>query len=84
VNRSTSPYRPFSNLFSPISPNETGPFHSFSKEKAKIILTLSPLSPSLSAAMKTAFKRLASILFVAMAYAVASYAFFVVFFKSQF
>jgi hypothetical protein len=34
--------------------------------------------------MKPAFKKLASIIFVATAYAVASYAFFVVFFKSQF
>jgi len=34
--------------------------------------------------MKTAFKKLLSFLFVAMAYAVASYAFFFVFFKSQF
>ncbi len=34
--------------------------------------------------MKPAFKKLASILFVAMAYAVTSYAFFLIFFKSQF
>jgi hypothetical protein len=34
--------------------------------------------------MKPTFKKLASLLFVTLAYAVASYAFFVVFFKSQF
>jgi hypothetical protein len=34
--------------------------------------------------MKPTFKKLASILFVATAYAVASYAFFLIFFKSQF
>lgn len=34
--------------------------------------------------MKPALKKLASILFVTLAYAVASYAFFFVFFKSQF
>jgi len=34
--------------------------------------------------MNPTFKKLASILFVAMAYAVASYAFFLIFFRSQF
>jgi hypothetical protein len=34
--------------------------------------------------MKTTFKKLASILFVTLAYAVASYAFFLIFFRSQF
>jgi hypothetical protein len=34
--------------------------------------------------MKPALKKLASFLFVATAYAVASYAFFLIFFKSQF
>jgi hypothetical protein len=70
--------------FSLIFPNEISPFHSLSKEKTKILLTPSAPSPSLSPAMKPAFKKLASILFVAMAYAVTSYAFFLIFFKSQF
>jgi hypothetical protein len=47
-------------------------------------LTLSSLSPSLSSAMKPALKKLSSFLFVTLAYAVAGYAFFLIFFKSQF
>jgi len=84
VNRSTSPCRPFSNLFSRIFTNEISPFHSLSKEKAKFILTPSALSPSLSSAMKPTFKKLLSFLFVTVAYAIAGWSFFFVFFKSQF
>jgi hypothetical protein len=69
--------------FSLVFPNESGLFHSLSKEKAKIILTLSPLSPSLSAAMKTALQKLLSALATAAIYAVLGYAFYFLFFASQ-
>jgi hypothetical protein len=60
------------------------PLSPLSKLFQTFSLTLSPLSPSLSLAMKSAFKKLASILFVATAYAIAGWAFFFVFFRSQF
>jgi hypothetical protein len=51
---------------------------------SKYSLTLSTLHPSLSSDMKSALQKVASILVSALLYAVAGYAFFFVFFRSQF
>jgi hypothetical protein len=47
-------------------------------------LTLSTPHPSLSLPMKSALQKLASFLVCALLYAIAGYAFFFVFFRSQF
>jgi hypothetical protein len=66
--------------FSPVNPA----FFSLSKLFQTFSLTLSPLSPSLSSAMNPTFKKLLSFLASAFLYAVTSYAFFLIFFRSQF
>jgi hypothetical protein len=79
----TSPVVPLSKIFHAFSPANPTVFP-FPKNIFTFLLTSFSVSTSLSAVKSTLRQKFLSLAFQALAYAVVSYAFFLVFFRSQF